>query len=97
MIVQVYRSKKKEGLYIYLEKSKPTESLPPELLEMVKPLESAMVLLLDKDKKLAQVDATKVIQCISEQGFYLQLPRTDKSQDYLNKIPNAKLGLNIHG
>ena len=73
-IVQVFRSSKKDDMYIYVEKSKGLEVVPDELLERFGKGIPAMIILLDKDKQLASTNGEKVLTAIQEKGFYLQLP-----------------------
>ena len=91
-IVEIFRSRKKEGLYLYVEKGKKIEELPEALVNQLGRLENAMVVLITEDKKLANADAKVVLQSIEEQGFYLQMPK-ETLPEYMQKIPNAKLGL----
>ena len=74
LITSVYRSKRKEGMYLYVEKSIGLENLPDALLKQFGIPEHSMVLVLTPEKKLANADAEKVIQAIKAEGFYLQMP-----------------------
>jgi uncharacterized protein YcgL (UPF0745 family) len=74
LITSIYRSKRKEGMYLYVEKSVGVENLPEALLRQFGKPEHAMVLVLTPEKKLAYADVEKVIQAVQEQGFYLQMP-----------------------
>jgi hypothetical protein len=74
LITNVYRSKRKEGMYLYIEKSAGLENLPAALLKQFGTPEHAMVLVLTPDKKLANADIRKVIKAVQTEGFYLQMP-----------------------
>lgn len=74
LITNVYRSKRKEGMYLYIEKSAGLENLPAALLKQFGTPEHAMVLVLTPDKKLANADIGKVIKAVQTEGFYLQMP-----------------------
>jgi uncharacterized protein YcgL (UPF0745 family) len=74
LIVSVYRSKRKEGMYLYVEKSEGLETLPEPLLKQFGVPEHAMVLVLTPEKKLANADVEKVMQAVQAEGFYLQMP-----------------------
>ena len=91
MIVQIFRSSKKEGAYLYVKKGQNLSTLPDELLNLLGRLDPAMVLVLTEDKKLANADAKKVMASILDSGYYLQLPPVNDEDDYRKKIPNAKL------
>ncbi len=88
-IVQIYRSKKKEGAYIYVEKGKDLTTLPAALLQQTGKLELAMTIALTPEKKLANANATNVLAGIEENGFYLQMPPLP--EEYMQKIQNDKL------
>ncbi|MBN50354.1 MAG: hypothetical protein CMN85_12540 [Spongiibacteraceae bacterium] len=74
LIVSIYRSPKKEGTYLYVEKAKGLERVPEPLLKQFGKPELAMTLALTSERKLARVDAAKVMDAVVEQGFFLQLP-----------------------
>ena len=74
LITNVYRSKRKEGMYLYVEKSAGLENLPAALLKQFGTPEHAMVLVLTPEKKLANADIRKVIKAVQTEGFYLQMP-----------------------
>ncbi len=88
-IVQIYRSKKKDGAYIYVEKDKDLTTLPAALLQQAGKLELAMTIALTPEKKLANANATNVLAGIKENGFYLQMPPLP--EEYMQKIQNDKL------
>jgi uncharacterized protein len=76
IICQVYRSPRKEEMYLYVEKEKGLEDVPEPLLARFGEPEPVMVVLLSPDKKLARANVTEVIEKITEEGFYLQMPPT---------------------
>lgn len=73
-ICSVYRSASHEGMYLYVDKAEALSRVPEALMQRFGKAEHAMVLVLDPDKELARADAARVLEAISEQGFYLQLP-----------------------
>lgn len=93
IISQIYRSKKEEGMYLYVKKEEGLSRVPQELLALFGRAEPAMVLLITPDRKLAHADASKVIEAISEKGFYLQLPpRTEQDEEMARiRALNSKL------
>jgi uncharacterized protein len=74
VIVSIYRSPKKEGMYLYVDKREGLERVPEPLLKQFGEAELAMTLLLTPERKLARVEAPKVLEAIGEQGFFLQMP-----------------------
>ncbi len=89
LLVDIYRSSLKEGMYLYLEKGKTVDSIPEELARRFGKGELAMTLLLTPDKTLARASVEKVMAQVQEKGFYLQLP--PGPEDYMQSIPNDKL------
>ncbi|WP_075188077.1 YcgL domain-containing protein [Teredinibacter haidensis] len=93
LLTDIYRSKKKEGMYLYVRKGYSLKQLPEALQKQFGQAELAMSLLLTKEKKLARADVESVIESIEKQDFYLQLPPSIILGDnYMQKIPNAKMG-----
>lgn len=74
ILVEVFRSHKREGAYLYLTRGKGFGHLPAALQGWFRPTDLAMTLWLKPDKKLARVDAAEVLRALDEQGFYLQMP-----------------------
>lgn len=81
LIVSIYRSPKKEGTYLYVEKAKGLERVPEVLLNQFGKPELAMTLALTSERKLARADAAKVMAAVTEQGFFLQMPPVFKAGD----------------
>ncbi len=88
-LVDIYRSKKKEGLYLYLKNGAVFSELPEALQQQFGAPEKSMTLVLTKDKKLAHANAEKVLSELDDKGYYLQLPPLPEA--YMKKIPNDKL------
>lgn len=74
MICQIYRSRREEGMYLFVPKNQGLEAVPEALLQRFGEPEPAMVLKLTPERKLARVEAGQVLQVLAEQGYYLQLP-----------------------
>ncbi len=73
-ICTIYRSSRREGMYLYVDKKDDLAKVPEALLEQFGKPQHAMVLLIDRDRKLARADAGKVLDAIAEHGYYLQMP-----------------------
>lgn len=73
VICSVYRSSKKDGTYLYIDKNRGLACLPQALLDLFGEPREAMTLLLTPEKKLARADIQKVLEALAEQGYYLQL------------------------
>ena len=74
MICSVYRSAKKEGMYLYVPKATLFESVPEVLMKQFGTPGHVMDMLLTQDKKLARVNAQEVLLGLNDQGFFLQMP-----------------------
>ncbi len=84
ILCDIYRSPKKEGLYLYVPQSTGLQGLPAELLSLFGKPERTLTLLLSETRQLARADITKVLQGIADQGFYLQLPPA--AENYMTDI-----------
>lgn len=91
LICSVFRSPRKEGMYLYVEKSQQLQKVPQTLLDMFGAPEYAMTLLLTPQRKLAQADASKVMEQISSKGFYLQMPPSQEEYMRAINVHNSKL------
>lgn len=75
--VRVYRSPRKQEMYLYVDAAADLERVPEELLQRFgRPIE-ALVLHLTAERKLARADAVRVLESIEAEGFYLQMPPVD--------------------
>ncbi len=70
----IYKSLKTEYLYLYLDKKDDFAAVPEALLRSMGRLEYVMELQLSAKRKLAQETAEKVMVCLQQQGFFVQLP-----------------------
>ena len=89
ILCSIYRSPKKEGMYLYVDKKEGLQRVPESLLKVFGAPHLAMTLLLKPERKLARVDREDVITGIAEQGFYLQMP--PKPEALYNNDHNYKL------
>ena len=93
-ICTIYRSPKKEGMYLYVDKAEDLTRVPEALLKQFGKPEHAMVLLLHPERELSRVDVKKVLEQIGENGFFLQLPPATSEDEYMKSIhqKNSKMG-----
>ena len=73
-VVSVYRSSKNLETYLYVAKKVGVKELPDALKVLFGKPMHVFDMLLTEDKKLARVDAKKVLEKIVAQGFFLQMP-----------------------
>ena len=70
----IYKGAKRDEMYLYVDREDDFERVPPALLSALGDLELVMSLELDPNRKLARADVQRVIEELSQQGFYLQMP-----------------------
>lgn len=73
----IYRTRKKEGLYLYLAKEDGFDAVPSEVLNHFGLPEFALDLELSATRQLAREDVSEVMKNLVEQGFHLQVPPPD--------------------
>lgn len=74
LLCEVFKSPRKDEMYLYVDKRRGLEDVPEALLERFGRPVSAMTLILTPDKPLARASGAEVMAAIEEKGFYLQMP-----------------------
>lgn len=74
ILCSIYKSVKKEGMYLYVPRKDQFVNVPQPLLDMFGRPAHVMDMLLQPGRKLANADLDKVMADIKEKGFYLQMP-----------------------
>ncbi|MDD2758782.1 MAG: YcgL domain-containing protein [Methylomonas sp.] len=74
MLCFIYKSLKKDELYLYLDKRDDFSSVPEALYNSLGRLEFVMELQLSADRKLAREDVTRVMTSLETRGFFVQMP-----------------------
>lgn len=77
----IYKSSKKDQLYLYLPQKDEFKDVPPILMETMGNAEFVMELELTPERKLARANAVDVLAGLKEKGFYLQMPPKDPLPD----------------
>jgi hypothetical protein len=72
----IYKSLKKDQLYLYLNQKDDFSNVPETLLANFGKLEFVMELELTPERKLAKEDANKIMDSLAAKGFFVQLPPT---------------------
>ena len=75
-LCQVFRSPRKEEMYLYVDKARGLVDVPEVLMTQFGEPQAVMTLVLDPQRKLARADTAEVLADIAEKGFYLQMPPT---------------------
>lgn len=73
-LVSVYRSPRRDGMYVYVDRKEGLAGLPEALRELFGTPQHAMDLLLTPERRLARGNAAEVLEAIRERGFFLQMP-----------------------
>lgn len=74
MLCAIYKSLKREGMYLYVEKRDQFDTVPEELRQIFGKPQFVMLFNLQGEKPLKRVDNAEVLQKIQTQGYYLQMP-----------------------
>ena len=78
----IYKSSKKEEMYLYLAAEDGFEVVPDELINHFGKAQFVMELELSPDRKLARENLQTVIKNLIENGFHLQMPPVLKPELY---------------
>ncbi len=74
MLSFIYRSPKKDEMYLYLPAKDDFAALDEDFMRVFGEPEFVMMIDLTKREKLARVDINRVKQGLVDNGYYLQLP-----------------------
>lgn len=74
MLCFIYKSPKKDQLYLYVDKKDDFSAVPEALISRIGEPEFVMQLELTADRKLAHEDAKQVIMQLQNQGYFVQMP-----------------------
>lgn len=86
MKTYIYKSTKKDELYLYIAKKDDFSDVPQELYDsMGKEPVFVMELELSPERPLAREDVNVVMKNLETQGFHVQMPpRPEKLGDFIN-------------
>lgn len=80
-LVQVFRSARREGMYLIVDRARGLADVPEALLTRFGRAEPSLVFKLDAERPMAQAEAPAVLEAIERQGFYLQMPPPEGPDD----------------
>jgi hypothetical protein len=86
LLLSVYKSSKRDEMYVYVPKEDGLKKIPEALLQIFGAPQHVMDIPLRPGKNLARVDGEKLRTDIAEKGFYLQMP--PQREDYLLDLYN---------
>ncbi|HHB11632.1 MAG TPA: YcgL domain-containing protein [Chromatiales bacterium] len=70
----VYRSRRRPDAYLFVPARDDFSEVPDGLLELFGRMELALELELSPRRRLAAAEASEVLRCLREQGYFLQMP-----------------------
>ncbi|WP_432472663.1 YcgL domain-containing protein [Amphritea sp. HPY] len=73
-ICSVFKSSKKDEMYLYVDKMEAMKRVPEPLLKMFGAPVHVFDMLLTPEKELARIEAAQVLDDIRDKGFFLQMP-----------------------
>ncbi|WP_151703193.1 YcgL domain-containing protein [Nitrincola alkalilacustris] len=74
LICSIYKSSRKDEMYLYVDKNDKLSRVPESLLEMFGKAIHIMDMPLTGKRQLARVELDKVLEGVREKGYYLQMP-----------------------
>lgn len=87
---EIYKSIRKEELYVYVAEGRTPDELPKAVLDSVGLLTKVMDLELTPERSLAREDVAVVMQSLREKGFFVQMPPPDPQ--LVENVLNRELG-----
>lgn len=91
-ICSIYKSPRKNEMYLYVLKADGLEHVPEGLLPFFGTPMHAFDLVLSPERKLAREDITKVLENLDNQGYHLQMPPAE--DEYIEHLPEELLRRN---
>lgn len=74
LLCEIFKSSRKDEMYLYVDKRRGLAEVPEALLEHFGTPLAVTTMLLTPGKPLARARAAEVIAAIEGKGFYLQMP-----------------------
>ncbi|WP_017939604.1 YcgL domain-containing protein [Zestomonas thermotolerans] len=91
-ICSIYKSPRKNEMYLYVLKADALSRVPEALLSVFGPPQHVFDLVLTPQRKLAREDIKQVLENLDKQGFHLQMPPPE--DDYIQHLPDELLSRN---
>ena len=70
----IYKSSRKDEMYLYVHKSDALSKVPEALLAAFGTPRHVTDLMLSPERRLARADTAQVLEKLAAEGFYLQMP-----------------------
>ena len=88
-ICSIYKSPRKNEMYLYVLKADALTRVPEGLLAVFGPPAHAFDLVLGPERQLAREDIAQVLENLEKQGYHLQMPPPE--EDYIQHLPDELL------
>lgn len=73
-LCRIYKGSRRRECYLYVDQEDDLQNVPETLVESLGSLSLVMELELSSGRRLARVEAVRVLEQIRDQGYFLQLP-----------------------
>ncbi|QRY78871.1 YcgL domain-containing protein [Pseudomonas sp. PDNC002] len=91
-ICSIYKSPRKNEMYLYVDKREALSRVPEALLTVFGAPQHTFDLVLSPERQLAREDINVVLENIEKQGFHLQMPPAE--EEYIEHLPEELLRRN---
>ncbi|KFX67785.1 YcgL domain-containing protein [Pseudomonas taeanensis MS-3] len=91
-ICSIYKSPRKNEMYLYVLKSDALKRVPETLLAAFGPPIHTFDMVLSPERKLAREDIQQVLENLDGQGYHLQMPPPE--DEYIEHLPDELLRRN---
>ena len=92
VLVSIYKSPKKDDMYLYLLKADQLRQVPEALSTIFGEPKHVMDLLLTPERQLARVETEQVVDALNTRGYFLQMPAPQ--DEYIEHLPEERLTRN---
>lgn len=79
LICSIFKSRKKTGMFLYVDKLNGMEKVPEPLKDMFGAPEHVMDMLVDESKSFARIKGQELLSAIMDRGYYLQMPDNEEN------------------
>lgn len=91
-ICSIYKSTRKNEMYLYVLKADALSRVPEGLLSVFGAPAHAFDLVLSPERQLAREDIIQVLDNLEKQGYHLQMPPPE--EEYIEHLPDELLRRN---
>ena len=91
-ICSIYKSPRKNEMYLYVLKAEALTRVPEGLLAVFGPPAHVFDLVLSPERQLAREDISLVLENLEKQGYHLQMPPPE--EEYIQHLPDELLRRN---